>query len=524
MLIRPGRFTTLVTALLAGVLAHAAALAATTKVAYLTGGTVYAEAGALDGLAPGDTVQIVRAGSTFALAKVTYVSSHRAACDTLWTHGPIAVGDDVRYAAHAAPAPDASAGDSIAGAARPAARATTVRKVSKWRGRIGARWLSVESGGMSFRQPALDLRLNARGEGGGHLDLAFDMRNRRTMRSGFGNSTTEQLSRVYSASLVLRSRDAHHAISLGRQTSSSLSSVSLFDGLVVRTGNERHAFGAFSGTQPDPRDLGLSADVFESGVFAEFRSAVTSSHAYLASFGGITSQQAGQPNRDFLFALANWSAPKLSTSFTQEVDWNRGWKRAQGEPALSPTSTFWTMRVAPVAWLGVSTGFDNRRNVRLWRDHETPADQFDDAYRQGAWVGTDVDIRHRVRFTGETRGSGGADHSRSWSGGVEAYRLTALRLALRARASQFGGGNVTSRLWSGGLGVDPTPLSHLEYGGGVRETRIAPATSFEQQTWQSVTVDITIGRRWYLNGGWEHDAGGSAGASRQYTGGASWRF
>ncbi len=517
-----GRFAAL---LVAGVLACASAQAATTKVAYLTGGTVYAEAGSLDGLAAGDTVQLVRGDSTLALAKVTYVASHRAAADTLWTRGPIAVGDVVRFTPHALPATaSASASDSAATAARSNARAAMARRVPKWRGRVGARWLSVDAGGMGFRQPALDLRLNARGEGGGHLDVAFDMRNRRTVRTGFGNTRIEQLSRVYAASLVIRTRDAHHSLSLGRQTSASLSSVSLFDGVVLRTGNERHAFGVFSGTQPDPRDLGVSADVVESGLFAEFRSAVTSTHNYLASFGGITSQQSGQPNRDFLFALASWSAPKLSSSFTQEIDWNRGWKRAQGEPALSPTSTFGTVRVAPLAWLGVSTGFDNRRNVRLWRDHETPADQFDDAYRQGAWLGTDIDVKRRVRLTGETRGSGGADHSRSWSTAAEAYRLTPMNVALRARVSQFGGGNVTSRLWSGGIGIDPMPLSHVEYAGGVRGTRIAPATSFDRQTWQSINVDLTLGRRWYLNGGWEHDAGGSAGPSRTFTGGASWRF
>jgi hypothetical protein len=67
-------------------------------------------------------------------------------------------------------------------------------------------------------------------------------------------------------------------------------------------------------------------------------------------------------------------------------------------------------------------------------------------------------------------------------------------------------------------------LSHIEAASGVRGTRIAPATNFDRQTWESVDVDITLGRRWYVNGGWEQDGGGSGGESRQMNLGVNWRF
>ena len=118
----------------------------------------------------------------------------------------------------------------------------------------------------------------------------------------------------------------------------------------------------------------------------------------------------------------------------------------------------------------------------------------------------------------------GADHARSWSGGAEAYRLTALHLSLRGRLSEFTASSVTSRLWSAGLGVDPTPFTHLDASGGVRGTRIAPATGFDQQHWLNVSADLTLGRRWYANGGWEEDRGGSGANSRQVQAGLSWRF
>jgi len=98
------------------------------------------------------------------------------------------------------------------------------------RGRVGGRWLSVQTAGTGFQQPALDLRFDGFDRGGGHVDVSFDMRNRRTVRTGTGSGTSpiQQVSRVYRASLVVRSLDSHRSFSIGRQTSSSLSSVSLF--------------------------------------------------------------------------------------------------------------------------------------------------------------------------------------------------------------------------------------------------------------------------------------------------------
>jgi hypothetical protein len=500
----------------------AAAAVTTTKVSYLAGAMVYADMGSLDGLQPGDSVQVFHGTTPVAMLKVAFVSTRRAACDTVWTRAKVAIGDEMRFTPHAVPPPASAAAPAPP---RPG-MASVVNKAHRprIRGRVGGRYLSVKTDGTSFQQPALDLRFEGTDQGAGHVDVAFDIRNRRTVRTSNGESTTDQLSRVYRATVVVRTVDSHRSITLGRQTSAALSSVSLFDGMLVQSGNDRHSYGLFSGTQPDPTSFGLSKDIFENGGFVEFHSPLTAQSRYQLSFGGISSQQGGQPNRDFMFTLGSWASRAFTTTFTQEVDINRGWKRAQGEPALSPTSTFWMMRVMPFTFLGINTGVDNRRNVRLWRDRTTPADLFDDAYRQGMWVGGDVEALSRFRMSGEVRGSAGADHSRSWSGGAEAYRLTALHASVRGRMSEFTSSNVTSRLWSSSLGLDLTPLSHLEASGGVRGTRIAPSTVYDNQNWLSMDLDVTVGRRWYVNGGYEHDYGGNSGSTQQVQGGISWRF
>ena len=514
----------LVAPLLAFLMAGAAAAGATTtKISYLAGAMVYTDVGSLDGIQSGDTLRVFRAGAPVALVKVAFVSTRRAACDTLWTRGQLVVGDELRFTPHVV---------QVAAVVRPTpaqgvAAALARQNRPRIRGRIGGRYLSVATDGAGFKQPALDLRFDGYNQGAGHVDVSFDVRNRRTMRTsstGTGVSSTEQVSRVYRALLAVRTLDSRRSFSVGRQTSASLASVSLFDGVLVQSGNNRHSFGFFSGNQPDPATFGLSHEILETGGFVEFHSLAASERRYQVSLGAISSLQGGEPNRDFLLTQGSWSTRRLTTTFTQELDINRGWKRAQGEASITPTSTFMMMRVTPVNGLGINTGFDNRRNVRLYRDRTTPADLFDDAYRQGGWLGGDLEMLKRFRLSGETRASGGADHSRSWSGNVEAFRITSLHIAVRGRMSEFTGSSVTSRITSGGLGLDPTPLSHLEIAGGVRGTRAAPRTTFENQNWQSVDLDLALGRRWYVNGGFERDYGGTGGDTEQIQGGLSWRF
>ena len=58
----------------------------------------------------------------------------------------------------------------------------------------------------------------------------------------------------------------------------------------------------------------------------------------------------------------------------------------------------------------------------------------------------------------------------------------------------------------------------------MRGTRIAPATVWDDQDWASANLDVTLGRRWYVNAGYERDYGGSGGTTEQVQAGVSWRF
>lgn len=505
------------------------------RINYLTGSSAYINAGTADSVQAGDSIQVVRDGEPIALMRVAFVSSQRAVCDTVWTKAALAVGDHfVLGNGRAAPravvgvsdGAAAPAADSSAALATPAPPRKRDPNAPRLRGRVGARWLSVDASGSShFQQPALDVKLDATNAIAGHLDVSLDMRTRRTTRSFTGIADqTQFLARVHRAEVTVRSLDANRRATLGRQTSPTLAAISLFDGALFEWGNGRQSVGVFGGTQPAPVGLRLAKDIVESGVYAEWHQQPLATQRWSVSAGGVTSQDHGQPNRDFLFAQSWWFSKEFNASIAQEADVNRGWKRSAGEAALALTSTFATLRVPVREWLAFSGGYDSRRSVRLYRDRLTPETQFDDAYRQGAWYGAQSSIRSHVRLTLEGRNTAGGSSAHSWSSSGELYRFAPLHTTLRVRASQYSGSSLKSTLRSGSLGFDPLPLSHIELSGGVRSTDNPMLASADREYWQTIDCDVTLGHRWYVNGGWERDYGGSAGDTRQLQAGLSWRF
>ncbi|HEX7078334.1 MAG TPA: hypothetical protein VF363_07930 [Candidatus Eisenbacteria bacterium] len=525
--------------------AAAGAPSDTTRVTYLAGSSVYLEAGSAQGLAPGDTVTVVRGGRAIASLAVTSVSSRRAVCDTLRVKEAPQVGDGVVFHPHAAPPPETpspagaapggtssngalapsrdAAGDSAAVvSARPPARAARLRPI---RGRIAAGFLRVVGDASAYSRPSLDFLAEGRGAWGAPLDFSIDVRTHRVLAPG----QTEGEARVYRLSATSRSEGGGRAVTLGRQFLPFVSGVGLFDGFLGELGGGAVTMGLFSGFEPAASGFDFDTGVLQSGGYVRVRSrpgaALGSGGRWSLLVGGLDSHDHGAPSRAALFAQTSYMAPRLWMTASQELDLNRAWKQARGEPAVSLTSTFVTMRAEIVPRVSLNGGYDGRRNVLLLRDRETPETAFDDRLRQGAWTGASLDLGFRSRVDGSARWTSGgpAGTAWSWSGALERAAIPPVEGTLRWRSTRVQSRVQTGWLHAATLSARAGGTSEISLGGGFQDLRDPLGGARTRLTWESADADVGIAQRWYALLSAQREQG-DEGDSFTFSSGLSFRF
>jgi hypothetical protein len=494
-------------------LARAATPAAASRpvrIIYLAGSSAYLDAGASEGFMTGDTLVVRRLGSEVAMLVVSDVSSHRAACDTLLTRTALRTGDEVRVIGRA-PRPEAAAAEPGAGAASiadssAAPIAAKAPRARPWlRGRAGARWMSASAeGSVRVDQPMLDLRLDG-GSGETVFSGGLDLRGRQILRtSSNGDEARDTEARVYRAQFNWRQPGVPLQFSAGRLTSPSLALVSLFDGGLIQASRGTWKAGVFGGTQPEPAHMGWSKRVTEYGGFVETHQRGFPERRWQAGLGAVSSYEAGQSSRDFVFTQGFYRDAWASGSWLQEADILRPYKRGPNDAGFSLTSTFLSAQAQVTPQFSLQSGYDNRRNVRLWRDRVTPETEFDDRYRQGVWAGGLARFRFGLTVSGDRRWNrGGGDNATVSSGSAELRARRWRGVSLRGRWSRFDSDLTESRLVAGSLGLNPTAASHVEFSAGRRTTALAGGGSDAPVGWWGASTDLSLWRRWFMDASYE---------------------
>lgn len=360
-----------------------------------------------------------------------------------------------------------------------------------------------------MRQPSADVYLEAAGIGGTPVGIVIDSRTRHTVGATQATSLDDR-TLVYQVSVSLADPGTGTRMSVGRQYSTALSSVSLFDGITAELNRARWGLGVFGGVQPDVQTMGYSSDIREAGGYFQLHNDPGDSFPWSVTTGGAESRDVGQLNREFGFVQLMANSRVVSLFATQEVDLNRGWKRTVGEPGVSPTSTFATLTVRPTDVISLDAGVDNRRSVRLYRDYVNPVTEFDDAYRQGWWAGASARLFDALRIGGNARlsrggSAGGADY---YTGSIDVGRLSPAGIEVHLRSTSY------STDWSAGwlhalsASIDPFGGSaRFELSGGLRtqhdvspatSTSLAPVPTLGNTRWIGASIDVSLGPSWYL--------------------------
>lgn len=492
-----------------------------TTVTYLTGTSVYIDAGAKAGLAPGARVAVVRAGSVIAELAVEYLSSNRASCRIVTSTALPVIGDSARFSALV------RRQDVVASTSPGSTRAGAARRPGTLRGRVGTRYFMTRfSGAVSstITQPAVDARIDGQSLAGTPFGITLDVRAHRTRRGG--ESTSQPGStRVYQAALHVDGAAGPGRLTFGRQFATALSPVGLFDGASADYTWRHTGAGLFAGSQPDAASFGLSSAIREYGAWFRLHSAPGDPAIWSLTSGAIGSYTQGEVNREFLYLQGQFVNRALSLFAAQEVDYNRGWRAAAESTTTTPTSTFVTARLALGQALSVNAGYDNRRSVRLYRDFVSPEAEFDDTFRQGSWAGAQLSSGH-VQASVDTRSSrgGASGSSDSWTASAGVTRLTHLGLGLRARTTRYSGLQLEGELRSASLEVQPSGRFRLDLTAGERsDLRPADQVPPSALRWIGADFDTGIGRSWYLTLSMYRERG-AEGRMVQYFGSLSYRF
>jgi hypothetical protein len=482
-----------------------------TVVTYLSGQSVYVGAGRAEGVHEGMTLEVMRDARAIAKVRVSYLSSHSSSGEIVSSVLPPQVGDSVRY--H--PARD----EVIAVVATDSSSATeTTRRYSSWRrpirGHVGVRYLTVSQPNIdglgALTQPSADVYLEATQLGGTPIGLIVDGRSRRTIGSR-SVSTFDERTLIYQVSLSVTNPGPGTRVSVGRQYSSALSSVSLFDGVTAELNRARWGVGGFGGMQPDAATMGFSNNVREAGGYVQVHNTPGESVPWSVTTGAVSSRDSGQLNREFGFAQVAWTSRVVSVFATQEVDINRGWKQNFGEPTVNPTSTFATITVRPKDELSFQAGLDNRRNVRLYRDYVSPETEFDDTFREGFWGGASVVVLHTLRLGADARFArgGSAGDASYYTGSLSYTPVSRFGVDARLRSSTYSTDGFTG--WLHAFSTSATPFGdafRLELNGGLRTQKLRPSVTAAENPglsagsnraqWIGADVDVSLGRSWYV--------------------------
>jgi hypothetical protein len=479
-------------------------------VTYISGQSVYVSAGRADGVREGMSLDVLRKGSVIATVRAVFLASHSSSCEIVSSAAAPDVGDSVRFR----PATDAvtiASADSTTGQAEERPRTSSWRRPI--RGHVGVRFLSIAQpnavAASTVTQPSADFYVQATRIGGTPLGFVIDGRGRRTIGAQSPNPIDER-TLVYQASIALDHEASGARVSVGRQYSAALSSVSLFDGVTMELNRSWWSAGGFGGMQPDVATMGYSSEIREAGGYLQVHSEPDGSAPWSVTTGAVSSRDLGQINREYAFTQVAATTGVVSLYATQEVDINRGWKLAAGESQLSPTSTFATVLVRLADGFSLQGGVDNRRNVRLYRDYISPETEFDDAFRQGVWAGASAVFLQRIRIGGDARMSRGgvAGDASYYTGSFGLGPMTAFGLETHLRSTSYRADRAAGWLNALSVGAQPFELARVEVNGGWRTQHLVDTTTSGATTspiillpnaqWIGASVDVSLGRSWYV--------------------------
>ena len=506
----------------------AVALERSCEVKYLSADHVYLSAGMAEGLSAGATVKVVRDEMEVAVLEVLFTARHSASCRVVSSSGDILPGDTVVFEAPEEVAAEPAAPVADQATARrvrqfPARQSRPVaRPGSRTSGTVALQWdHSDEDADRALSSDLLSVPFRLRVDalpGGAELRARGTFRH--ISRSGYSASTPtgEWRNRIRQVAVVRDDRRQAWHYAVGRITVRQAASTGPVDGASVDYPvREGLRLGAFGGFVPDWGTLDFSTDSKVAGAGLQYQRRRPDGRRLDVMLAGVGRYTAGEVSREYLALTTTWAdGRRLSLLQAAEVDYNRDWRKQEGQSTLELTSLALTGRLVLNRRLNLDLGYDDRQPVRTWESRALPDSLFTDAGRTGwrgglSWrdaAGRSLRLRASLR-----EGTAGRGRTTGWQGGVYLPGLTGARLDLNLAFRGFDGPDLSG--WSPTLKVRRRLAGGavLAVEGGLQSYNDKGDLSGRDSSWLGLSAEKDLGRKlsaWLeLRRDWGEDMAGN---------------
>ncbi|MCB2229666.1 hypothetical protein KQH82_03050 [bacterium] len=393
------------------VLAVSSVHARSATVTYVSTEGVYFDAGSNDGLAIGDTLDVVRGGVTIASVVINNISSQSAAAVIVSQEQPVAAGDVVVIGEPGEISVPPPPEPTVVEAVEEETRATGPDR--RLRGDVAMSLYQHQGMGendLNWSRPGISMHLWVDEIGDG--SISFEMRHRtrlyhrsRSIREG--QSSDEWTHRLYEFSLLREGEEVGTEWGAGRIVTPYVRGVGYVDGgYVAQAVGAHYKVGVAAGTTPDRENSGVDFGRRKAGVFVAYETGDYQSDRLTLSTAFSTEYEKSTVSRDYLYLQGTYSSfGRLTTYHSVEIDLNRDWRYASSGDRFTFTNYFGNATITLHRSTRVFLSYDTRRNIRYYETREVPDSLFDETSNRGVRGGVSVRFSQRVsaRVSGGVR-------------------------------------------------------------------------------------------------------------------------
>ena len=364
-------------------LAHAKA-EIKSRIVYVSGITIYIDAGRLRGITLGDTAKIVHSGIEAGTAVITAIADSSGAMKLLSRSGAISIGDTVEVLMGMARLqPGSSNVDTTRflelQATSKSSPKQNLENTFSGRAALQYYYISAEDTKFDLRQPGAMLMLDVSNLFGTGMVLSLDDRSfydASNNYSLYGNATGFE-HYLYQASLTRNLPEAAIGYGIGRITSQFVGGIGTFDGAQLYYRIGEFTAGILGGAAADvPSSLNFNGT--RSAFFLNYHSGSNLFHQYDGTIAYGLQLVGGILDRNFLDLQNSLSiGPELSIYETTEIDMSQLSDGAR-KTAFNFSNTFLSANYFPSTWLFVNIGYDASRNIYLFQSMKNIPDSLID--------------------------------------------------------------------------------------------------------------------------------------------------